>query len=101
FVVEELSSQNTFVPIKTVGANVTNSATTTITGLQPATSYTFRVHAYNVAGNSANSGTASATTSASSGSLDFSAGFANAASQLTLNGTGAAINGAKLQITNL
>ena len=48
----------------TVGANSGASASASITGLSPSTTYYFRVHATNGGGASANSNTANATTSA-------------------------------------
>ena len=48
-----------FISIGTVGSDVTN---TQVTSLQPATSYSFQVRAFNVGGQSGNSSTASVTT---------------------------------------
>ena len=55
------TSCSDFTQITTVGANVTSYANT---GLAPSTSYSYRVRAYNTAGDSAYSNTASATTQA-------------------------------------
>ncbi|HWA96986.1 MAG TPA: fibronectin type III domain-containing protein, partial [Pirellulales bacterium] len=96
------------VEMSTDGVNFTQiavlaagSLSYTATGLSLSTTYTFRVRAYNAFGNSAYSNTSASTTGVSTGltSVDFSAGFANSASLLTLNGS-AAVVGSNLVLTN-
>ena len=69
--------------LKTVGANVTSDA---ITGLQPATSYSFRVRALNGTVASGNSNTVSATTTAAIGTVRVTNNAQIAASQVNFNG---------------
>jgi hypothetical protein len=59
FKIERLQNGNTWAQIGTVGAGVTTFANT---GLTPNKTYTYRVRAFNVLGNSAYSNTASAKT---------------------------------------
>lgn len=59
FIVERSTNDGGFVPLATLGASVT---TYTSTGLAAGTTYTFRLLAFNAAGNSTYSNTASATT---------------------------------------
>jgi hypothetical protein len=86
----------TFTQVATASAGTT---TYTVGGLQTSTTYTFRMRAFNNIGNSAYSDNAGATTTSQAPVLDFSNGFANAASLLTFNGT-AKINGVLLQLTD-
>lgn len=64
FRIERSSDGTNFSEIATVGANATSFANT---GLAAATTYHFRVRAYNTGGNSAYSNTANATTQTSGG----------------------------------
>src|SRR5262249_3062475 len=66
----------------------TNSGATSflVNNLQPNTTYTFRVYAFNNAGNSSYSNTASAMTLSQNTLLDFSSGFAGSSSSLNYNG---------------
>jgi titin len=59
FRIERQDADGVFIEIGTAGAN---HIVYPVTGLQPATAYTFRVRAYNADGNSAPSNTASKTT---------------------------------------
>jgi hypothetical protein len=59
FIIERTSAGSSWAEIARVGANVTAYADV---GLQPNTSYTYRVSAFNAGGSSAPSGTASAQT---------------------------------------
>ena len=96
FVEQSADAGKTWTQVATVGANSTSY---TATGLTPSTPYSFRVRAFNAIGNSAYSNVASATTLSKAAPLSFPVGFANAAGQLTLNGS-TTINGTRLELTN-
>jgi hypothetical protein len=85
----------TQVAIARVGAS-----SYSITGLTAGTTYVYRVLAFNGAGNSAYTNTATATTISPTPALDFSSGFSNGASLLSLNGSAVKIIGSALQLTN-
>jgi hypothetical protein len=65
FKIERGTATSSWSQIATVGTNVTSYAST---GLTASTTYSYRVRAYNTAGDSAYSNTASATTSGATGS---------------------------------
>ena len=94
------------IEISTDGTNFTPATTTSagtlsidVGGLSPLTKYYFRVRGYNGIGDSPNSNVITLTTSNQSALLDYSGGFAGSSSSLKYNGS-AAINGAKLELTN-
>ena len=95
------------VQISTDGANFTQIATAgatatsySVVGLQPLTSYTFRISAFNNVGTSAYSNTATANTSTGLNTgFSYASGFANSSGSLILNGN-AKIVGSALQLTN-
>jgi hypothetical protein len=94
------------VEISTDGVNFNPATTATsgatsiaIGGLSPETQYYFRIHGFNGLGNSLVSNIVNATTTNAVALIDFSAGFANAAEQLALNGS-AQVNGSLLQLTD-
>ncbi len=93
---ESANNGNTWTQIGTAGAGASSFP---VTGLQPGTTYDFKIDAFNSVGTSTFSNVASATTTNLAASVNLPSGFANAASQLQLNGT-AAINGANLELTN-
>jgi fibronectin type 3 domain-containing protein len=95
--VEESTDGVHFTQVAMLGATARSYSAV---GLQPSTTYTFRVRAFNTVGTSAYSNTASAQTTSGTGTgLDFSSGFASASSLLTLNGS-AKISGSLLQLTD-
>jgi fibronectin type 3 domain-containing protein len=95
--VEESTDAVHFTQVAMLGATATSYSAV---GLQPSTTYTFRVRSFNTVGTSAYSNTASAKTTSGAGTgLDFSAGFASASSLLTLNGS-AKVSGSLLQLTD-
>jgi fibronectin type 3 domain-containing protein len=95
--IEQSTNGVNFTQIAAVGANVTSFVAA---GLQPSTSYTYRVRAVNGNGPSGYSNTASATTaSGAAAGLDLSVGFAGASSLLGVNGS-AKIVGSLLQLTD-
>ncbi len=98
FYIEGSTDGVNFTPVATADAG---STTFGVSGLQPATVYTFRVRAFNGAGTSGYSNVATAATAAGSGSgtLHFPYGFTGAGSLLTLNGF-ATLNGADLELTD-
>jgi fibronectin type 3 domain-containing protein len=75
------------------------STTISIGGLAGNTTYHFRIRGFNSIGYANYSNVVSATTSSQIPALDFSGGFAGAASTMTLNGS-AAIVGSKLELTS-
>jgi fibronectin type 3 domain-containing protein len=87
-----------FTQVATAPANATEFF---VGGLNPLVTYTFRVRATNIVGDSAYTNTATATTSGGSvpSGLDFSLGFALSASQLRYNGS-AQIVGDALRLTS-
>ena len=101
--IEQSTDGVNFSAVATASANSTSYA---LRNLQPATAYVFRIRAQNGGGFSSYSNTAAATTptNVGSGGLDFSSGFAGAASQLTFNtASGLAIpviNGPRLRLTD-
>jgi hypothetical protein len=96
FVIEESTDGVNFTQLGTTAANASSYFAT---GLQPSTTYTFRVRAVNAAGSSPPANTASATTAGSqAASLDFSGGFAGA-SGLSFNGS-AKVSGNVLRLTD-
>ncbi len=96
FYIEDSTDDVHFTQIATVGAGTTLY---TVGGLDVATTYYFRVRAFNTIGDSGYSNTAKATTLNQVPVLDFSNGFANAGNLLTLNGS-AKINGNDLELTD-
>ena len=99
FYIEKLVS-GTWTRIATASAGATSYA---VGGLQPGTSYSFRVQAFNVVGTSGYTNVASATTPNVAPALNFSNGFAGATSTLTLTGNTAGlpgIVGTKLRLTD-
>jgi uncharacterized membrane protein len=101
FKIERSTNNVNFLPVVTVGTNVTGYSDT---GLSPSTTYYYRVYAYNAAGNSGYSNTANATTqgaapgdfslSASPSSLNIKKG-SSGTSTITvtwLNGFSSAVN---------
>lgn len=96
FDIEESTDGVTFTQVATASAGTTSY---TVGGLQVATTYTFRIRAFNTIGNSDYSNTATTTTLNQVPSLNFSTGFANAGNLLTLNGS-AKINGNDLELTD-
>jgi hypothetical protein len=92
FTIERKTGANgTYSPIATVAANVTNWTDTSVV---PGSFYVYHVFATNATGNSGFSNEASVSVA-----VDFSSGFANAGSALTLNGT-SAVSGSALVLTN-
>jgi fibronectin type 3 domain-containing protein len=96
FNIERSTDGVTFQPSGTAPAGATSFL---VTALQPSTSYTFRVYAFNGAGNSPFSNTAMATTMSQASSLDFSNGFAGSSVSLSYNGA-SRINGTRLELTD-
>lgn len=97
FRIERATGSGSFAEIATVGANVTSYSNT---GLAASTAYSFRVRAYNSAGNSSYSNTATATTGSSSNpaptvSISSPANGASftAGANITINATAADSNG--------
>ena len=98
-----------YIELATDGNNFTrlddvlppDSTSYTVGDLAPATTYTFRVFAFNGQGDSAASNTATATTVAAAGGsgIDYSSGFAGLGSELTLNGV-AYVAGDRLRLTD-
>ncbi len=97
FYIEESTDGTTFNRVLTASANVTSYL---VSGLTPATSYTFRVQAFNAIGNSTYTNTASATTISPAPAVNFSNGFSGAGASLQLNGTANKIVGSNLQLTD-
>jgi len=97
YVEQSIDGGNTWNQIATTGVK---SASYAVTGLQPGATYSFRVRAFNVLGNSAYSDTASATTPNLTPTLNFAGGFANAGGLLSLNGSVTSIIGSNLQLTD-
>ena len=93
---ESADGGNTWMHVTDASANSTAYA---VGGLHSGTPYSFRVRAFNILGNSAYSNTASATTTTLAPALDFSAGFANSAAALQLNGN-SVISGSNLELTD-
>jgi fibronectin type 3 domain-containing protein len=89
------------VNYQTIATVPLNTTSFTVSGLQAATTYSFRVLAFNSIGSSAYSNTVSATTDSGPApvGVDFSNGFATAGTALTLTG-GATIQGSLLQLTD-
>jgi fibronectin type 3 domain-containing protein len=85
-----------------VGAANVRATAFSVVNLQPSTTYTFRVRAFNAIGNSGYSNLATATTLANvgTGGLNFSQGFTGATSFLTLNGLSANIVSSALRLTD-
>ncbi len=99
FRIEQSANGVDFTEIATVGVNATSYS---VTGLQVSTPYYFRVRSYNTFNTlsySAYSNIASAVTDSTTPTLDFSSGFAGAASSLNFVG-GSSINGTRLEITD-
>ena len=97
YVEESTDGGNTWKQIATTGVGSSSYA---VTGLQPVTTYYFRVRAFNILGDSAYSNSASATTSNLSPTLNFATGFASGATLLTLNGATTKVVGSNLQLTD-
>jgi len=87
---------NTFTQVATASVN---AASYDVTGLQPGQTYTFRVRAFNILGNSAYTNTAAAATISQAPTVNFVNGFSNVSGVMTLNGK-AAINAANLELTD-
>jgi hypothetical protein len=94
--IEESTNNSSFTQVTTAPAGATSIA---IGGLNPLTTYYFRIRGFDLLGNSNYSNTAMATTTSQVALLDFSAGFAGSTSVLTYNGS-ATINGSKAELTN-
>lgn len=99
FVVSRKLADGSFADVLTVGAGVTQA---TIAGLAPGQSCVFKVRAINGANGSADSNQASIAlpTTTPASVLDFSNGFAGAASLLAINGQGASYQGSLLRLAN-
>ncbi|MDP9172954.1 MAG: fibronectin type III domain-containing protein [Planctomycetota bacterium] len=89
-------------PFSQIGGTGIGATSFSATKLQPKTSYAFRVRAFNNIGNSDYTNTASATTPIAPppGVLDFSAGFAAAASLLSINGPQTTVVNSRLRLTD-
>jgi Legume lectin domain/Fibronectin type III domain len=85
-----------------IGSATVHSTMFAVGGLQPETTYAFRVRAFNSAGDSPFTRTVTATTPANPGAngLDFSQGFAGSDSLLSFSGPPPAISGSALQLTD-
>jgi hypothetical protein len=94
--IEDSTDGTNFTAVTTSPAGSTSIA---VGGLQPRTTYFFRIRGFNGLGDSPYSNVASAATTNQGAPLDFSGGFAGAASKLTLNGS-STLNGSKLQLTD-
>ena len=86
----------TWTQITATAANVT---TYVVTGLPAATPYSFRVRAFNAAGNSAYTNIAAATTAALATAINYPSGFASATGAFATNGS-ASLIGSRLNLTN-
>ena len=96
YVEESTDGGATFNQITMTGSGITSYS---VIGLTAGATYSFRVRAFNVKGNSPYSNTATATTGHQAPGLDFSSGFAGAAGLLTLNGS-AQVSGTNLELTD-
>lgn len=96
YAIEESTDGVNFSQITTAPPGSTSIA---IGGLNALTTYYFRMRGYNGLGSGAYSNVASAQTSNAVALLDYSQGFAAAASSMTLNGF-THLNGSLLQLTN-
>jgi len=96
YAIEESTDGINFTQVATAPAGATSIA---IGGLQPLTTYYFQIFGYNSFGNSLDSAIVNATTTNLVPLINFSGGFASAASMLTNNGS-AALNGSNLELTN-
>jgi autotransporter-associated beta strand protein len=97
YTIEESTNGINFSPVATA---VAGAMTVSVGGLQPLTQYYFEITGYNSLGTSSPSNVVSITTSYLTPAADFSVGFANAYSQMALNGS-TDINGTRLELTNL
>ena len=99
YLIQQSADGMNFTQVGTAPANVTSFP---VTGLQPGTTYSFRMCAFNSVGNSPFTGTATATTPATpgTGGLDFSQGFGGSSSLLTFNGLPPSVQGTALQLTD-
>jgi fibronectin type 3 domain-containing protein len=98
YAIEESTDNVTFSVVTVTPAGSTSVA---IGGLQPLTTYYFRIRGFNSFGGtgySLYSNTASATTTNLVPLVDFSGGFSSAVDTMILNAT-AAVNGSKLELT--
>ncbi len=84
YTIEESTDDIDFTPVATAVAGAT---TVSIGGLQPLTQYYFEITSYNKVGTSSSSNVVSVTTSYLTPAVDFSGGFAHAASQMAFNGS--------------
>jgi hypothetical protein len=99
YAIEESTDGVHFAQIGTAAVHATSFP---VSGLQPESTYAFRVRAFNTAGNSPFTRTVTATTPANAGAngLDFSQGFAASGSLLSFSGPPPAISGSALQLTD-
>jgi hypothetical protein len=97
FYIEDSTDGTNFTRVGT--ANV-NAASFLVSGLTPATSYTFRVQAFNVIGSSTSTNNAAATTLSPPPAVNFSSGFSGAGTSLQINGGASKIVNANLQLTD-
>ncbi len=98
YIDESTNGGSTWTQVGTAGASA-GASSYPVTGLQPGTTYDFKIEAFNSVGTSAFSNVASATTTNLAASVNLPNGFAAAASQLQLNGN-AKINGPNLELTD-
>ena len=91
YTIEESTDDVHFTPVATAVAGATSVS---IGGLQPLTQYYFEITGYNSLGTSSPSNVVSITTSYLTPAANFAGGFANASTQLALNGS-ADINGSR------
>ena len=96
YVEQSADGGTSWTQIATTGSSATGY---NVPGLQPSSTYTFRVRAFNSLGNSPYSNTISASTTATATPPNFNAsGFTGATSTMSLNGN-AVLSGTALQLT--
>jgi fibronectin type 3 domain-containing protein len=97
FQIDQSTDGTHFSPLATASVGATSYP---VVGLQPSTAYTFRVRAFNSAGNSAYTTPVTTTTlNGVDGGINFASGFSSAGGLLALNGS-ATINGTVLRLTD-